>query len=135
VVATFNMRKDAYAKTMFKNRVNEIKRFEYDCDKFEFCVKTPEEPEDLAVEGLELHHCVKSYIERVSNGETNILFIRKRYEPEKPFFTVELTNDNTIAQVHGFANRNASTEPNMVEFVKKWANAKKLCLGYYNEVR
>jgi hypothetical protein len=78
---------------------------------------------------------VKSYIDRVCDGRTNILFIRKKDDVTKPFFTVELTNDRVVAQVHGFANRNADTEPNMVDFVERWARNKRLKLGAFNSVR
>jgi hypothetical protein len=42
------------------------------------------------------------------------------------FLTVEITNDGSIQQVHGFANRNASTEPGLTKFVKKWAKKENL---------
>ena len=95
----------------------------------------PTKAEDIANEGVKLHHCVKSYIRRVADGETNIVFIRKNTDLEKPFFTVEITNDNTIQQVHGFGNRNADTEPSLTEFVEKWAKDKKLVLSNINKVR
>jgi hypothetical protein len=133
--SVFNMHKDKYQRDAFVARVETWKKFEYESDDFEFCVKTPEKPEDLAVEGFELRHCVKSYIDRVANGQTNVLFIRKKNELDKPFFTVELTNDRVIRQVHGFGNRNADTEPNMVEFVNRWAKNKRLKLGSFNSAR
>lgn len=135
VLAVYNLKKNEYQKNAFKARVEAWKKYEYENEDFDFCVISPEEPEDLAVEGLELHHCVKSYIERVGRGETNILFIRKKDEKDKPFFTVELANDRTIAQVHGFANRNANTEPGMEEFLARWARNKRLKVGSINSVR
>ena len=78
---------------------------------------------------------VKAYVERVAGGATNIMFIRKKDEPNKPFFTVEVTNQKMIAQVHGFANRNADTEPLLTEFVEEWAKKKGLTVGTINMVR
>ena len=101
----------------------------------DFSVVAPKEAEDLANEGIKLHHCVKSYIGRVANGETNIVFIRENTDLEKPFFTVEITNDNTIQQVHGFGNRNANAEPGLTEFVEKWAKDKNLMLHDINKIR
>lgn len=135
VAAIFNLNKSTYQRNAFITRMADLKKMEYENDDFEFCVKAPEVPEDLAVEGLELHHCVKSYIDRVCDGKTNILFIRKKSDVSKPFFTVELTNDRVIAQVHGFSNRNANTEPNMEEFVQRWARNKRLKIGAFNRVR
>ena len=105
---------------------------EYEHEDHDFCVVIPKGPEDLVVEGVQLSHCVKSYIDRVSDGRTNIVFIRKKEEPWKPFFTVEVTNDRVVAQVHGLANRNADTEPGMLEFVHQWAKSKRLRIGAIN---
>lgn len=100
-----------------------------------FIVIAPTKPTDLAKEGTVLHHCVKSYIERVAKGTTNIMFIRKTSEPDTPFFTVEVSNEKQIEQVHGLCNRNADTEPGLQEFVKIWANKKHLKIHGINKVR
>ena len=82
-----------------------------------------------------LHHCVKSYISRVANGATNIMFIRQVSEPYKPFFTVEVDNNKIIQQVHGFSNCNADTVEGLEEFIDIWAKAKHLKTQGYNKVR
>jgi hypothetical protein len=135
IAAVYNLHKSEYQREAFVARMKEIKKMEYENDEFEFCVKTPTKPEDLVIEGLELHHCVKSYIDRVCKGETNVLFIRRKDDVSKPFFTVEVTPDRVIRQVHGFSNRNADTEPNMVEFVSRWARNKRLRVGAFNSLR
>lgn len=100
-----------------------------------FIVIYPKKPIDLAREGTKLHHCVKGYIDRVADGVTNIMFIRKKESPEEPFFTVEITNDNHIQQVHGLQNRNADTEEGLEDFLEIWAKAKRLKLDSPNKVR
>jgi hypothetical protein len=135
IAAVYNLHKSEYQRDAFVARMKEIEKMEYENDEFEFCVKTPTKPEDLVIEGLELHHCVKSYIDRVCKGETNVLFIRRKDDVSKPFFTVEVTPDRVIRQVHGFSNRNADTEPNMVEFVSRWARNKRLRVGAFNSLR
>ena len=99
--------------------------FEYDEDDT-FCVIAPKAPVDLAVEGIELHHCVKSFIPAVALGETNIVFIRKKGNEEVPFFTVEIDTRNSIRQAHGNCNCNVDTVAGLQEFITKWAKAKKL---------
>lgn len=99
--------------------------FEYDEDDT-FCVIAPKAPVDLAVEGIELHHCVKSFIPAVALGETNIVFIRKKGNEEVPFFTVEIDTRNSIRQAHGNCNCNVDTVAGLKEFITKWAKAKKL---------
>lgn len=100
-----------------------------------YMIIAPESPEDLAHEGLTLCHCVKSYIAKVSAGLTNILFARRKTAPEEPFFTIEISNDGSVEQIHGFSNRNLETEPELIPFVKKWIKAKKINAHNYNKVR
>jgi hypothetical protein len=59
--------------------------------------------EELAREGRELHHCVATYADKVANGETMILFIRKESDPDTPFYTMEF-KDGMIQQLRGYAN-------------------------------
>ena len=89
----------------------------------------------MAKEGLELRHCVKGYTERVINKKTNIVFIRKKEEIEKPFFTGEITNDDTIQQIHGLCNRNVDTEPDLINFIVKWMENNNLKASNYDKVR
>jgi hypothetical protein len=131
----YNVQKDKIENKKFCSHIPKWKEWEWNSDDENFVVVCPLLPKDLATEGIELHHCVKSYIQRVAEGTTNIMFIRKRDEKNVPFFTVEITNDGSIQQVHGFANRNASTEPGLTEFVKKWAKERKLKLTNFNKVR
>ena len=63
----------------------------------------PSSAEDIKAEGAALHHCVGTYVDRVARGETNIFFIRKEKEPDKPYFTMEWKN-NDIAQCRGSHN-------------------------------
>lgn len=132
-LALYNMQQESIKMHMFDDRKKYWEKYKYEGD--EFVVVTPSNPTDLAKEGFELHHCVKSYIDRVGEGVTNIVFIRKKEDKDTPFFTVEITNDNAIQQVHGMCNRNADTEPGMEKFVKEWAKARKLKLNNINKVR
>lgn len=100
-----------------------------------FTVVFPELPDDIVVEGVELHHCVKSYIPRISKGATNVLFIRKKSDPLQPFFTVEISNEGVIEQIHGSCNCNISTNPEVEAFVIKWAKEKNLKFNNYNKIR
>ena len=133
VLEVYNVKKTIIENEKFAKRIETWKKFEYVGN--DFSVVAPTKAEDLANEGSKLHHCVKSYIRYVTNGETNIVFIRKNTELEKPFFTVEITNDNIIQQVHGLQNRNADTEPGLTEFVEKWAKDKNLTLCDINKIR
>lgn len=129
----YNLHKEEYAINAFNKNKKKWKKFIYKNDTL--MVIYPETPEEMAKEGIELHHCVKSYIDRVTNGTTNILFIRKVSDPEKPFFTVEISNEGVIEQVHGFGNRNANTEEGLNDFINEWKKELKLKSRSINKVR
>jgi len=137
---------DEFTDNRFKSRYHVWQEWEFqqdenkengatNKDELPFIVVAPKTSDDLANEGTRLHHCVRSYIERVARGETNIMFIRKKEEPCEPFFTVEISNEGVIEQVHGFGNRNADTEPGMVAFIQKWVKKKSLKTHSMNKVR
>ena len=133
LAAIIQINKDKIVLENFRKRAKDCKKWEYEED--DFVVIAPKEPCELAKEGNELHHCVKSYIDRVSNGYTNIMFIRKAEELDVPFFTVEVSNDGTIEQIHGLCNRNLDTEPVLEPFVKRWVKSRKLKTNGFNKVR
>lgn len=75
----------------------------------------PQSAEEIRAEGRALHHCVGTYVERVAQGETMILFIRRTDNPEKSFFTMEYRNGRVI-QCRG--KNNCSPTKEVQTFVK-----------------
>lgn len=132
-VSVYNLKREEYRLEAFVKQSKKWDAFIYEGKKFS--VIAPKHPGEVANEGIVLHHCVKSYIDRITNGSTNIVFIRKTDELDKPFFTVEISNSGVIEQVHGFANRNANTEPGLEDFIKEWAKNRKLKTNNMNKVR
>lgn len=63
----------------------------------------PSSGDEIRTEGTALHHCVGGYVERVAKGETNIFFVRKAAEPDKPYFTMEWSH-NHVVQCRGAYN-------------------------------
>ena len=122
ILPLYNELKEVKNREKFEERADSWKKWEY-ADK-NYAVVAPTAPEEVADEGVALHHCVKTYISSVAEGETNILFIRKVSQIEKPFFTVEISHDGVLRQIHGFANRNLSSEPDLLYFVKDWVKIK-----------
>ena len=97
-------------------------KFEYTDDNFSIIV--PEEMNKITKEGVYLHHCVGGYVNRVAEGRTNILFLRKNDDIDIPFFTIEVSNSNEIIQIHGLYNRWLGNEPEAVKFVINWIREK-----------
>ena len=79
----------------------------------DYLIRLPVDKNEIIKEGMELHHCVGSYAERHETGDTTIMFLRKKSEPDKPFYTIEVgievltdtVSELRISQIHGFGNR------------------------------
>lgn len=75
-------------------------------------------PMELNMESKVLCHCVRIYADRVADGRTSILFIRKAEDPDMPYFTLELNADHKIVQCRG--NHNCDYPEDVEDFIKKW---------------
>lgn len=104
-----------------KKAMSEIFKENKDCkDAFQIKGKglllvVPKTADEIKAEGAALHHCVGGYVDRVARGETNIFFVRKSAEPDKPYFTMEW-NNNHIIQCRG--SHNCGMPPEVEAFVK-----------------
>lgn len=80
-------------------------------------VVLPATPEEIIAEGHALHHCVGSYVDRVTRKECVILFLRRCEDIDKPFYTVEVRGGK-IVQLRGMSNCTATSE--VEKFMDKW---------------
>lgn len=81
-------------------------------------IRPARDPEELAKESAALHHCVRTYVDRVARGECVILFIRKTASPDEPYFTLELSQKGEIIQCRG--DRNCAYPEEVKEFLERW---------------
>ena len=72
-------------------------------------------------EGQALHHCVGGYVNRMADGVTTILLIRRVEEPEKPFFTLEYLNGR-VQQCKSLRNADYKNDHQVSGFVDSWVN-------------
>lgn len=77
-------------------------------------IRLPNRLEELKEEGESLHHCVGTYMEKVEKGETMIFFIRRKEEPDRPYYTLEW--HGRVIQCRGF--RNCAMTPEVKAFVE-----------------
>lgn len=103
---------------IFEKKQEEWGRYEY--EKGNFLIKYPTHPREMAIEGMKLNHCVKEFIVPVAEGKTIILFIRRKSNPQKPYYTLEIKN-NAIRQCHGVNNSkiNRDIEKFLREFCRQ----------------
>ncbi len=75
----------------------------------------PKSADDIKREGLKLHHCVGTYVDKVARGETSIFFIRREEKPEEPYYTMEW-KENQVWQCRG--SHNKAMTPEVKAFTK-----------------
>lgn len=75
--------------------------------------------EELNQESQALTHCVRTYGDKIARGRCMIFFVRRTEEPDKPFYTLELSPDKEIVQCRGDHNCDMTEE--VRTFVKTWA--------------
>ena len=71
--------------------------------KGNYFLKIPNDWKEIRKEGDLLGHCVGSYISNIAEGKSQIYFLRKKEEPDKPFYTMEWANGK-VRQCRGKGN-------------------------------
>lgn len=107
------------------------KACEWNNDKY--AIVMPKCADEIINEGAILNHCVGSYCERVANGKSIILFLRKIDDLDKPFYTLEIRPNMhkfDFVQCRGFKNADPPKEiydsvDNFLESYAKWFNKRK----------
>lgn len=84
-------------------------------------IRLPVDGKEVIDEGQALHHCVGGYVNRMADGVTTILLIRRVEEPEKPFFTLEYLNGR-VQQCRSLRNADYKNDPQVSGFVDSWVN-------------
>lgn len=93
-----------------------------------YLIRLPVDGNEIQQEGMALHHCVGGYAYSHESGATTIMFLRKKSEPDKPFYTIEVEielADGKVAgvrirQIHGFGNRWLGNDPDAIPTVVRW---------------
>ena len=87
----------------------------------EFLIRPAKDAGEIVMEGRILHHCVggDTYLARHDSGQSTILFLRRREEPDIPYITVEIGTDSLrIAQWYGAHDRKPDEER-----MERWLDA------------
>lgn len=94
------------------------KKFEYEDDNF--VIRLPKDNNELIREGSLQRICIGSYTDRHSEGVTNIFLLRNKNDLECPFYAIEMDNDKSIVQIHGFCNKWLGNNPEAIPTVVRW---------------
>jgi len=98
---------------------NYVKRKRLNYENETLMIRQPETFDEIVVEGKILNHCVGGYAKRHTLYKLHIMFIRRKSDPTKPFYTVEVSEPTLdIIQVRG--KRNATMTEEVRSFVEEY---------------
>ena len=113
-------KKEAEEREKKFKKLQEERVEKFECVGEKYSIVTPKNLTEITTEGSSLHHCVGGYLNNHAEGRTNILFLRNNELPNIPFYTIEVTPDDYIVQIHGRNNRWLGNDPDAISFVWKW---------------
>ena len=92
----------------------------------DYCIRPAKTNREIVREGQRLHICVGNgrYAESMEKEKTYILFLRKKEDPDTPFYTVEITPEFKILQRHGKYNKEGSEVTEVDSFLKEFVEVK-----------
>lgn len=86
-----------------------------------YFLRLPREVHEIRKEGNAMHHCVATYIDRMVAGDTCILFLRDKADPDTPYYTMEV-KDGRVIQCR--AKYNGAMTEEVEAFVEKFKKIK-----------
>lgn len=83
-------------KRMANNYAKYAKAWEFEYGNYKIVLPTC--GQDIVTEGIRMHHCVGSYVDRVIRGETFICFVRHKDTPDDCYITCQVCTNGDIGQ-------------------------------------
>ena len=100
----------------FKLAVRDYTDFIYRDSVYQVVV--PRNQEDVINEGGELGHCIASYVSRIINKSSLILFMREKEDLSKRLISLELSPSGRLIQARGKYNRKPTNDEKI--FINDW---------------
>lgn len=105
------------------NDLNVAIRKIYEYDGAEYIIRVPEGAKDILQESKFLDHCIQHgtrYFERISVRESYIFFLRKKSDPNTPWYTLEVEPGGTVRQKRSYNNDQYADLEDAKPFIEEW---------------
>ena len=96
----------------------ERKKYEYEDDNY--VIRLPKDANEIIREGDMQRICIGGYTSRHALGQTNLFFLRRKNNPDAPFYAIEMDTTKKIVQIHGYCNRWLGNNPEAIPTVVRW---------------
>lgn len=103
-----------------RKKLDEERRKAWEYEDDDYIIRLPNDCLEIINEGSKQRICIGSYAGRHSSGDTNLFFLRKKSEPDVPFYAIEMDNDMHVRQIHGFGNSWLGNNPEAIPTVVRW---------------
>lgn len=103
-----------------RKKLDEERRKAWEYEDDDYIIRLPNDCLEIINEGTKQHICIGSYAGRHSSGDTNLFFLRKKSDPDAPFYAIEMGNDMHVRQIHGFGNSWLGNNPEAIPTVVRW---------------
>ena len=97
------------------------KTYQYDGEKY--LIRVPDGAKSILEESRYLDHCIQRgtrYFERIATRESYILFLRKKDDPNTPWYTLEVEPGGTISQKRSYNNEQYADLEDAKLFLAEW---------------
>ena len=121
--ASLREKRDAKSKNSSYKKIRKkiLRQYSFEADGMTIYV--PKKLEELVDEGIAMHSCVGTYVDRVAKGMTIVVFIRSAQDLKERIGTMEISRDG-LRIVQARAKFNKDLPPEAAEFVQKFKEAK-----------
>lgn len=116
----YNTIKDQIVNKAFCEKVEKYQYLNFQPENSDYAIVTPKDSQDLVTEGKKMKHCVGSYINRVADGKSIIVFLRRTEDIDTPYMTIEIDPiEKRLVQIKEKHNGKPQSQK-ATDFVKKW---------------
>lgn len=117
----YQVYKAEYEEEIFAKKINLDLEYKNDTDRY--VIVAPKCTDDVKQEGVQLSHCVASYISNILEDRCQIMFLRLKGKEKESLVTFEIVKDRLV-QAKGNMNRNIYDEERL--FLEKYCKVNKL---------
>lgn len=116
----YNRLKEQFVEEDFKKRIDDGMEKVFG----DYCFIYPKCTQDIKDEAVQQNNCVASYIKKVIDGESHILFLRKKEQPDKSLVTIEVRNGKIVQALQRFNHPLTDEQKEVVDKWNKWYSKK-----------
>lgn len=121
VTVLLKEKEDGRTREGIQRRAKKAQKYAWEQDGF--LIRPIATLKELVAEGTKLKHCVAGYASSYAEGRCKLFCIRKKSEPDTPYYTLELGKNDRLVQCRGYRNdieNGYKMQKEVEKFVEQW---------------